>query len=343
MLPYAKPSARGIAVVITYVTILLVGYQTASSQSFPDIITGIDWNLTGTEIAIAGGAYPCSDGGSFPLRVLTVATGIVREISTGGSCPQSDVDWSPDGSKVAISQDLGHGVIIGVDPETILGDYTLPEGLEGFQVVWNPNGTAIASTSGAYSAWIWNPVTGEVLSIVGEHDAPITMVAWRPDGSQLATSSLDGTVRVWDVDAPLDENLRLQHPGRVWWAAFSPDGSLIATAGEHGFVGLWNAQDGSLIRNFVGHTEYVYTLDWSPDGTRLATGGSDKTVRTWDVASGQLLDVVKSDVGTVIDLDWNPVNDQIAFIGIETGYQDGLPDLFEASEPLVPTPTPCQG
>lgn len=309
-----------------------------SAQGRTDV-RQIAWNPNGTEIALAGGTYPCDAENPqlFPVRILTISTGQTEDRFVGHQCPQVDVNWSPDGTMLASSGFDGEAFIWDSDTYQLLLSAHFETGA-GTEMVWKPDGSQIASVTGGYFAFVWDALSGEILYSLPDHDQPTTSVIWKPDGTQLATSSLDSTVRVWDADTQ-GQVLLLQHSAPVYWVVWSPDASKIATVGGNGFVGIWNSQNGSLIRTMTGHTDSVYIVDWSPDGTRIATGGADRTVRTWDVASGQLLDTITSE-DPVVDLDWNPMNDQVAFIDTYTGSQDDLPEIFVSSDAIPPNTTP---
>jgi len=309
-----------------------------SAQGRTDL-SQIAWNPDGTEIAFAGGTYPCDAENPqlFPIRILTISTGQTENRFIGHQCPQVDVNWSPDGTMLASSGFNGEAFIWDAVTYQLLVSAPFRTGA-GIEMVWKPDSSQIASVTGGYYAFVWDPSTAAILYSLPDHDQPTTSVIWKPDGTQLATSSLDNTVRVWDAETQ-GQVLLLQHSAPVYWVVWSPDGSKIATVGGNGFVGIWNSQNGSLIRSMSGYSDSVYVVDWSPDGTRIATGGADRAVRTWDVDSGQLLDTVTSE-DPIVDLDWNPVNDQVAFIDTYTGSHDDLPEIFVSSDPIPPTATP---
>jgi WD40 repeat protein len=319
-----------VLLIFSLVCLVLIVSSDVTAQDTYEILQ-IAWNPAGTEIAIAGGSYPCSstEPERFPISVFVVSTGEMEDRYFGHHCPQVDVNWSPDGKKLASSSDSGEPTIWDTSSHQILLTTTIG-GPFGREMVWSPDGTKIASVAGGYYGYVWDAISGQLLYELPDHGQPTTSVSWNPDGNQLATSSLDNTVRVWDSSTRA-QVLLLQHNAPVYWAAWSPDGTLIATTGSNGFVGIWSAQNGILLKQLTGHTDSVYVVDWSPDGTRIATGGVDETVRTWDVQSGELLDLITSPLGLIVDLDWSPVDDRIAFIGIETASQDGIPEIFEAS------------
>jgi WD40 repeat protein len=46
---------------------------------------------------------------------------------------------------------------------------------------------------------LYHLTTGELLTTLTGHTAPITGVTFSPDGKQVAASSTDGTILIWNV------------------------------------------------------------------------------------------------------------------------------------------------
>lgn len=200
---------------------------------------------------------------------------------------------SPDGSVVAITQDLE-------------GDLGIERGVN-----------------------LWDVATGTETGIrLGNHASNINQVAYSPEMARIATASSDGTVRLWDASsgellhAPFTD-----HGGRVLSVAFSPDGRVLATGGFDRRIFLYDlrndkpigealvghnnwirslyfspqgeflysgATDGEIIRwnlathlPFDGHTDRVRSVALSPDGTLLASAGIDRRVLLWDAHTGE--------------------------------------------------------
>ncbi len=69
-------------------------------------------------------------------------------------------------------------------------------------VAVSPDGTLVATGSIDASTKLWDPATGEVLTLF-DHDLVVNAVAFSPDGRFLASVSGDGTVAL-DL-LPIDE------------------------------------------------------------------------------------------------------------------------------------------
>jgi WD40 repeat protein len=113
-----------------------------------------------------------------------------------------------------------------------------------------------------------------------------------PSGNLLASAALDGSVRLWSwkerrqvLPEPINAST-----GEALSVAFNPEGNLIATAGSDGWtsrVRLWNLA-GERMAEFEGHIGLVGDVIFSPNGKLIATAGSDGTARIWDLSGQQL-------------------------------------------------------
>jgi hypothetical protein len=63
-------------------------------------------------------------------------------------------------------------------------------------VVFSPDGTHLATTSGDRTARIWDTATGRTTATLTGHTGWVFDVVFSPDGTRLATASIDGTARI---------------------------------------------------------------------------------------------------------------------------------------------------
>jgi dipeptidyl aminopeptidase/acylaminoacyl peptidase len=187
-----------------------------------------------------------------------------------------DVDFSPDGSRLATS---GDNVRLW-DGE--MGD--LIAVLEGFQAVFSPDGTRLATAS-SDGTRLWDGRTGDLIAVLEGSQA-----VFSPDGTRLMTYgfSRDGNDRysyygnLWDGRTGEQVAQLTWESGEssqlIWVdgyaenkvSSFSPDGSRLVTVGDD--ARLWDGRTGDLVAILGGHTDTIKTLAFSPDGAALLTG-----------------------------------------------------------------------
>jgi WD40 repeat protein len=190
---------------------------------------------------------------------------------------------------------------------------TLCDHTEGVScVVFSPDGTRIASTSGGYTVKVWDARTGsEILTLRG-HTGWVSAVVYSPDGSHIASASADNTVKVWDATRG-DEVLILRgHTAAVTSVAYSPDGRHIASGSDDKTIKVWDAHSGTEVRTLRGHINWVTAVVHSPDGSRIASGSRDETVRVWDANSGTRVLAFRNHIHVVTSVAYSPDGSRIA-------------------------------
>jgi Tol biopolymer transport system component len=242
-------------------------------------IRSVDWSPDGTRVAYAfWGPTDASLGERKGIYVMEIASQQVHQLT---SCVrpcvfQDDVDWSPDGSRIAFRQaDVSgcdwmnsfHGFC---SIYTMKSDGTDQEKLPTGSVVdpvspsWSPDGASIAFSGRVGEDWfVYTMATdgSEPTLLAADLPSPEqTQPAWSPDGSTIAFVAWEGAGE-GSKPTGLDKEYGL--PCDLWLMA--PDGSErrrvmvdCALIGGGGFG--------------------VQGPEWSPDGTQIlllaGTGGA---------------------------------------------------------------------
>lgn len=196
----------------------------------------------------------------------------------------SDLEWSADGSQLAVGS--GSGIAI-VDEETLK---TLVRDAKNIfeygqgniaAVSWSPDAASVAFGSGRNGniLKILNVVDGKVKPFSTKEGVMITDVRWSADGQSIFAIATDDVLRQWDA-----ETTAVLHEVQISWGTprgiqWSPDDAYLAisyvndevnTASMH----LLDAASGEtriLTENLDSTGVFTsWSVIWSPDGQRLA-------------------------------------------------------------------------
>ncbi len=166
--------------------------------------------------------------------------------------PPYDVAWSPDGSRLIATGDLGYGFRRWrVDTDEAVRLYDSRVGTAAFQLAWSPDGKRIASGHGYGMVCFWTVSTNQCDGLIYAHQNIVSSLSWSLDGNQFATGG--GVIRIWDT-----------HTGQLLTAFGLNDKSIYT------------------------HLEWLDPKAL----VSLETGYADKAltiVRFWDVATGAVL------------------------------------------------------
>ncbi|MEP7041086.1 MAG: adenylate/guanylate cyclase domain-containing protein [Chloroflexota bacterium] len=137
------------------------------------------------------------------------------------------VDFSPDGSLIAISAQSGDASVFAVPSGEL--QYKLMGHAGPVRAVrFSPDGTLLATGSNDGTARVWSAANGALLHTLTGHTGPVYSVDFNPDGSLLATGSIDATVKLWSSADFAANPLTLGgHHAGIYDVQFSPDGRRL--------------------------------------------------------------------------------------------------------------------
>jgi WD40 repeat protein len=237
-----------------------------------------------------------------------------------------NVDFSPDGSRLAVTTLPGDEATIGIFDVTTgrrLLAIALPHTVCGMD--FGPDGESIVGGecfgTGLLTAHVWSATTGKELRTFGAHGGYVVSgVAFSADGGRVVSVGYDGVGRVWDTETGRLIVSLFGHSGGIETVDVSPDGSLVATGSNDGTARVWDARTGRQILVLTGAVARVGEVKFTPDGTMLIAGGFDGATRVWDVrpegnreeltiaARGYAIQVAFSfDGATLVGTDWSGV------------------------------------
>jgi eukaryotic-like serine/threonine-protein kinase len=257
------------------------------------------------------------------LNLLDDEERVQTQLKGPPAAEASRVAVSPDGSRLAVLWMGPKGWVFTLyDPHSGKPGATSAHDI-GFTwaLVFNPDGTSIATAGEDGLTRLWDTSTGTMTAQCRGHTRKVLSVAFRPDGRRLVTTSADGTVRQWDsttgreVESPYEH-----HVGEVVTAAYSPDGLWVASGGWDRTIRVWEAANRHDVAILPGHTAVVSELAFTADGRRLASASQeggleywvDRTVRLWEVGLQAGASVLRGHTGYVYPVAYSPDGQWIA-------------------------------
>jgi WD40 repeat protein len=215
------------------------------------------------------------------------------------------VEFTPDGSKLAIGADGDDGIrLIEVSTGKEVGrlnwegirfwyprmlTFSADEKLIAAPVERNAGGNM------GGGAAIWSAESGKPLKRLEAAHESVSHLAFSPDGKLLAgVSYWDPQMCVWNLES--GERYGRDLPGHHHQPAilrFFPDEERLASAGDDGSIRLWNLGQRNEVkvlkheRDESGRTRWIRGMDLSPDGKYIASSSLDDTVRVWQTDTGR--------------------------------------------------------
>lgn len=181
---------------------------------------------------------------------------------------QGNVAWSPDGTRVALTQ-TSDGT-----PDLVILDiatrdmHPLHTGLRPDAPAWSPDGTQIAfladQTGGAADLFVYTFATQTITNLTSTR-ADETRFAWSPDSTQLAVVVRD---QVWLVSAGgVSRQLNLALSEVPMLPQWSPNGRFLAVLDKRsGHPIVMDLTDDSIMDLSVCAAPVPESFTWSPDG-----------------------------------------------------------------------------
>ena len=174
-----------------------------------------------TIAAIFGGRIVLLDSGSGTVvRTIELSDTAVHTVQADGSVVTVtgggvlDLDWSPDGSRLAginfnrtvaiwdarTGQQLQEIALVR-RLDTLLGRYQGSDYgiLWDGGIVWSPDGLRLAVVLDDHFVGIWDVASGEQRWRIEGHTKQVTKIAWQPAGQHVLTSGEEGDGIIWDV------------------------------------------------------------------------------------------------------------------------------------------------
>jgi WD40 repeat protein len=121
---------------------------------------------------------------------------------------------------------------------------------------------------------LWNPKSGERISVLEGHKSWVNALTFSPDGKLLVSGSSDGTMQHWDMPKGDLHSTFDVTKAEIRSLAFARDGSALATGLRYGDLKVWPAADWSFQQAKVSPGD-VWAVAFSKDGKQLFSSDGD--------------------------------------------------------------------
>ncbi|KAG1896421.1 WD40-repeat-containing domain protein [Suillus fuscotomentosus] len=173
-------------------------------------------------------------------------------LTSGRSRHGMDCVHSPDGTRVALSNEAGQVFIFDLESQALTSTYS-SHAMCVRSLAWSSDGQLLLTASDdkrlilhdVRSTPSGKPGSGAVATLTG-HSSWVLSTSISPDGRLAASGSADKTIKVWDLSARAAVST-LQESGEVWSIAWSPKPPASGTAGafitggQDGHVRWWRS------------------------------------------------------------------------------------------------------
>lgn len=214
-----------------------------------------------------------------------IPSGAIKRIGKGFLY---DLEYSPDGSKIAVATSIG----IWIYDTTNGNELSLLTGhTQGVtSVCFNSDGSILASGSYDDTIRLWNMETGKFIRKLTGHNSNVYTIAFSPDDRTIVSGSRDEMIGFWDVETGNLNKTIAGHANGVYGVSYSSNGDILASYGSNERINLWNTETGEFINTLnpkyqpilVGSTG-IETIAFSPNNTTLVSVNRNGTVRVWDL------------------------------------------------------------
>ncbi len=253
-------------------------------------VESVQFAPDGQTLAVAGGT-PSRFG---EVQFWDPTTGALKRSSRAGGDSVFGLNWSPDGTRVAVGgADKSVRVFVAEDGRELFHFEQHSDWV--FGACFTLDGTRVVSAGRDRTMKLLDAADGRLLDEICRPNEPLLGLQRHPTENLVAALGGEARVRVFRAQPKPDNNDPNADPnfvreyehfeGGMTAAAYSPDGQWFATAGAPaGEVRVYEAATTHRKARLRNHEGLVFALVFSPDERQLATAGFEGVVRifSWE-------------------------------------------------------------
>lgn len=187
---------------------------------------------------VAGAPLAACTSAGRVVRIDTAVATITAEAAPAGRVHASELRWSPDGSRIAVSFRDGRVAILHAD--TLRTEHLIAVSeTQVRSIAYAPDGRTLAAVGDSGRLIIIDAATGRVRSAAQVSENSLFTVAFHHSGRTIAVGDRAGLVTV--IDAAASRSLAsVKADGAVMMVAFSPEGDALFVAALDCAVQRWD-------------------------------------------------------------------------------------------------------
>jgi len=251
------------------------------------------------------------------VLIWSAAEGQVSRTIDVGNGWVENVEWSPDGKRLAASCSR-QVFAYDVDGDELWRSDDHPSTVSA--IAWSGAGELATACYGR--AAFFDASTGELRQNLEWQGSLVSMVL-SPDGGIVACGSQDNSVHFWRRSTGEDSEM-FGYPTKPSALAFDDTGTLLATGGGEA-VTVWSFRrkgpEGTRPGTLDFHVQPITTLAFAPGSMHLASGGRDGAVAVWSLKRNGRGRRIGSESleDSVAELYWHPDGSALASLDAQGG------------------------